>query len=264
MVQLPRSLLASAAWIALGSRGRNVVLVINARFNGYNNGQIAISIEEIGRALGNQNHGSNGRALVAAIEHGFVECMADADHRQSKAREYRLTYIETGPPGKRVAATHEYRAWRPSIEKKQHFLHAQSARKNGFFTAETAAQRKFSAAGTAMGSAEELGVSGILPVASSAALISYHPLGTELAPGHSAQGVLASLAELREWLTLVIRYHGRGTQRIIARDAGISEPSLSKFIHGAGLASTYWAPLQKYCSHYIPYAEREQYKEDLE
>ncbi len=74
-----------------------------------------------------------------------------------------------------------------------------------------------------------------------------------------------TVAELREWARLVVRYHGRGTQRGLARDVGMPEPSLTKFLlHGAGLAARFREPLQKHCSHLIPYSQRDQYRTELE
>lgn len=262
-VSVPRSLLSSAAWIDLGSRGRCIVLALCARFSGYNNGAIPISIEEIGQALGNQNHGANSKALARAIDLGIVECMVDANHHQGRAREYRLTFIETGPPKARVPATHEYRSHNRTREKKGQFFAAQSAGKSDVSTAEITASSKLSAEDFAGSGIMESSNLGVLPPVGTSALIFNHPCGSQ---GHirgGREGALVSPGDLREWTRLVVASYGHGTQRQMARDAAISEPSLSKFLHGRGLPERHRASLQMACSRYVPYDQRESYREDL-
>ncbi len=126
-IQLPRPLLRSAAFLSLSSRARCALLVLLERFSGFNNGRIGLAIDHLGAALGNQNHRANSRALAELIERGFVECMADANHVKSKAREYRLTFIESGHgengrprsrralPPRRDSLPAEVETWKKSV-----------------------------------------------------------------------------------------------------------------------------------------------------
>lgn len=87
---------------------------IAARLDGYNNGRIAISYRELARRLNRRNEGPFGPAIAKLIAHGFLEIMTDACWRDRRAREYRLTFVNTtDAAGRFVAATNEYLSWTP-------------------------------------------------------------------------------------------------------------------------------------------------------
>ncbi|GAA4714864.1 hypothetical protein GCM10023325_08610 [Sphingomonas lutea] len=98
---------------------RAVLGEILRRFNGYNNGSIGISYEQIGDRLKGQNKSRPNNARIAAaivrlIDRGLVGDPEPESWMQRRAREYRLTFITSGkaPPFK--CATNEYLRWEPS------------------------------------------------------------------------------------------------------------------------------------------------------
>src|SRR3546814_10633433 len=78
--RLERSLLRSAAFRSLSLRARSALFVLFHTWTGFNNGKIGLSIENLGRDLGNQNHRANSAALLELIDRGFIECTTGADH----------------------------------------------------------------------------------------------------------------------------------------------------------------------------------------
>lgn len=85
-IMIPRAVLDSVAWRHASMRARVVLQVLLFHHDGWNNGNLSISVKQIGKALNNQNHAANGQALAELIKLGFVECTSGADHGQAKAR----------------------------------------------------------------------------------------------------------------------------------------------------------------------------------
>lgn len=115
---LPHVVADSPAYLDLTPFERAVHAEILKRFNGYNNGSIGITFEEIGARLkgpnaGPPNNARIARAIVALMEHGLVAEPTLQSWLQRRARTYRLTYISSGkgPPFK--PATNEYCSWEP-------------------------------------------------------------------------------------------------------------------------------------------------------
>jgi hypothetical protein len=93
--------------------GEGNLLEILAKLNGFNNGKIAISYKQLARRLGRKNEAPFGRAIAELITHGFIEVMAEARWRDRRAREYRLTFVNTtDAAGRHVTATNEYLRWK--------------------------------------------------------------------------------------------------------------------------------------------------------
>jgi hypothetical protein len=114
---LPHVVADSAAYLALSPFERCVLAEIIRKFNGYNNGNIGITYEEIGDRLRgpNQcrpNNGRIARAVVQLIEHGLIGEPTPESWLQRRARTYRLTFISSGkaPPFK--SASNDYLRWR--------------------------------------------------------------------------------------------------------------------------------------------------------
>ena len=103
----PRRVLDSVAWKSLSLRARAILQVFQAGHDGWNNGNLGMRVHDLGAKIGDQNHGANGRAVAELIEKGFLELTAEADRRQGKVREYRLTFVTTGKSREVVDATHE-------------------------------------------------------------------------------------------------------------------------------------------------------------
>lgn len=265
----PRSVVDCVAWRCASLRARAVLQVFQAKHTGYNNGEIALSIKQIGAFLGDQCHGANAKAVAELIELGFVECTSDAMHGQSKARTYRLTFVSTGN-GKQTPATKEYEMWRPTPGSRKAFGGARSAAHMKFGSAVTATQEAESDAVTATlvkfhDAVTATGVPGIADfsndssVAVTAALIGNHspPLpGHPLVSGISSQivpdSIAADFGELREWLRNAIAAMPYGGAKALAKDAGIPEATLSRFRNGKTMKESYRLKLHEACARVLP------------
>lgn len=119
---LPHVVSDSAAYLHLEPFDRCVLLEILRKFNGYNNGEIGVSYEQIGERLRGPNkcrpnNGRIARSIVRLIEHGFLGEPTPESWLQRRARTYRLTFISSGkrPPFK--AATNDYLRWTTATAK---------------------------------------------------------------------------------------------------------------------------------------------------
>jgi hypothetical protein len=117
-IGLPKVVADSPAFLALSPFDRAVFMEILREFNGFNNGEIAITYEKIGVRLKGQNkalpnNGRIARAIVRLVEHGLLGEPTPGSWLQRLSREYRLTFISSGkaPPFQR--ATNDYLHWTP-------------------------------------------------------------------------------------------------------------------------------------------------------
>jgi len=111
---LPRCALASEAYRHLSMIARATLIEVVARMKGDNNGSINISYLEVAHALNRRNQSPIGPAFAQLIEHGFLDISADSVWQERKAREYRLTFVNTtDSSGRPIKATNEYLAWKP-------------------------------------------------------------------------------------------------------------------------------------------------------
>jgi len=259
----------SVAWRHASMRARSILLVLLFHHNGWNNGTLSISVKQIGKALGNQNHAANGQALAELMQLGFVECTSGADHGQAKARTYRITFVSTGE-GKRVQpATHDYQSWRPGAGAKRQFGRGKNAdpmKFGGAITATpdvksvamTAPQMKFHDAMTAT---LKPGIADF-STDSSGAIIAPHLLYQSLpvtrlspvsgiSPSQQDDSMMTPIAELRDWVRAITAI---GTAKLLAKDAGIPEATLSRFKRGWNLPAKYRHRLQEACGRALPYS----------
>ena len=114
----PHVVADSLAYLSLGPFERAVLAEILRRFNGYNNGQIAITYEEIGNRLkgrnaGRPNNARVARAVARLVGHGLLAEPQPASWVERRSREYRLTFISSGKGPLIQAATNEYLSWKP-------------------------------------------------------------------------------------------------------------------------------------------------------
>jgi hypothetical protein len=119
---LPHVVTDSEPYLDLYPFERCVLGEILRRFNGYNNGSIAISYQELGQRLKGPNatpvnNARIARAVARLIDHGFIGEPEPASWLQRRSREYRLTFISSGkaPPFK--SATNDYLRWSPNTAK---------------------------------------------------------------------------------------------------------------------------------------------------
>lgn len=111
---LPRCALGSEAYRDLSMIARAILIEVVARMRGDNNGSIHISYAELAHALNRKNQSPIGPAIAELIDHGFLDISANSVWQERKAREYRLTFVNTSDSiGRPIKATNDYLAWKP-------------------------------------------------------------------------------------------------------------------------------------------------------
>jgi hypothetical protein len=111
---LPHCVIDSLAYRDLSLWSRAVLTEIVREMNGYNNGEIGLSQRQLANRLGTSNFRQIGRAIAELMEHGFIDIAVEGKWKQRLARQYRLTFVNTGSPGRYRPATNEYRHWQPT------------------------------------------------------------------------------------------------------------------------------------------------------
>ncbi|MGB5778289.1 MAG: hypothetical protein WBH10_04360 [Allopontixanthobacter sediminis] len=110
---IPISVIKSEAYRNLDVYARAVLVEIVARMRGYNNGTITVSYKQLAHSLNRKNEAKIGKAIASLIMHGLVEITAESNWKDRRAREYRLTFVNTTDAiGRPIAATNDYLAWR--------------------------------------------------------------------------------------------------------------------------------------------------------
>jgi len=104
---LPHHMTGSAAWRSLSGNSVKVFVELARRYDGKNNGRIAMSLEQAAKALGIGKQTVQ-RSLAELAAKGFIMKTARGDFYSRMAATYRLTLwtTETG------SATDDWRAWR--------------------------------------------------------------------------------------------------------------------------------------------------------
>lgn len=268
---VPRAVVASVAWRHASLRARAILQIMQYRHDGRNNGQIALTLKDIARELGGKNHGANAKAIAELIALGFIECTSGADHRQAKAREFRITFIPTGEGKRSQPATNEYQEWRPAPGNRKVFGGARSADPMKFGAAVTAmptmksdtvtaTEVKFHVTETATGVAGIAHFSTDSNVAETVTLLSNHlspqsrPRSVSgISPSQSVESIAAPVDELRAWLRDAIT--AIGGAKLLAKEAGVPEATLSRFKNGKGLPERYRLPLHEACGRALPYSK---------
>lgn len=110
-VGLPAAVLYSDAYASLSLWGRAVLVEILGRFNGYNNGKIALSQRELAERLGTSNFRRISMATAELFVAGFIDVAVEGKWKQRHARQFRLTFITTGDGPPYRAATNDYLAF---------------------------------------------------------------------------------------------------------------------------------------------------------
>ncbi|WP_157783623.1 hypothetical protein [Rhizorhabdus wittichii] len=113
-VGIPHVVVDSVAYRSLSDRAARILVELARRFNGYNNGSIALSQRELGEALHIQNYGSIGRAIAELVDRGLLAVALEGNWKERDARQYRLTFISTTQGGSHRPATNDYLSWTPS------------------------------------------------------------------------------------------------------------------------------------------------------
>ena len=116
---LPHVVMDSEAYRHLSPNARAVLGEIIRKFNGYNNGKIAIGYREIAHRLNRSDMHFIAPAIKELFEHGLLDVTAQQSWADRRVREYRLTFVSTGERGHRGNATNEYLEWRPAAKQKR-------------------------------------------------------------------------------------------------------------------------------------------------
>lgn len=110
-IGLPTVVHKSDAYRSLPVFERAVLTEMLATFNGYNNGKLVVSHRQLADALGNSNYRKISRAVAVLIERGLLDIATESVWKQRRAREYRLTFINSGTAPFVRPATNEYLHW---------------------------------------------------------------------------------------------------------------------------------------------------------
>jgi len=108
---LPYPMLRSDAWRSLSGPAVKVLLELHTRFNGGNNGQLHLSMNEASNLLG-IGKSSVQRAFRELEEKGFLALTRQGSWYHRKASEYRLTTKSMHYARGKEAPTHDWRSWR--------------------------------------------------------------------------------------------------------------------------------------------------------
>lgn len=109
---IPLCVIKSEAYHDLDVFARAVLVELVARMNGYNNGQITISYKELAVRLNRKNEAKIGQAIASLVMHGLLEVSAESIWQERRAREYRLTFVNTTDAiGRPIKATNDYLSW---------------------------------------------------------------------------------------------------------------------------------------------------------
>lgn len=110
-INLPYAQLKSEAWRSLSGAAVKVWLELHTRFNGGNNGNVRLSMNEAVKALG-ISKGTAQRAFIELEEKGFIALHNPGNWYNRRAHEWRLTTKRMHTANGKKIATNEWRHWR--------------------------------------------------------------------------------------------------------------------------------------------------------
>ena len=108
MTCFPDRVLESEAYLSLTVHERAVLTEIARRFNGWNNGSIAVSQRQMMKGLNTTSPKTIIQAVARLMEHGLIAVEVEGEWKPRMARQFRLTWINTTPGGRHKQATNDY------------------------------------------------------------------------------------------------------------------------------------------------------------
>ena len=114
-VPLSYAILKSDAWRSLSGAAAKVFLELHTRYNGGNNGNVRLSMNEAADALG-IGKASAQRAFKELEAKGFIALAKPGNWYSRRAHEWRLTTKPMRLPGGSQNATNEWKTWRQKAE----------------------------------------------------------------------------------------------------------------------------------------------------
>lgn len=234
-----------------------ILIAILRGFNGFNNGSIAISMRDMGKAIGSPENSANAAAVQWLEDRGFIR-VRRFPKGQRKASEYELTFITTGRNGD-VAASNDYLA---RLETKKSAV--------GNFQPRTAppdasfhTRRKQRVGNFHTGATENSAFGGGAPVPDFPTHILSHvsarSVGAQIPSqlGSNSSAAPSSVMDLADLRSVTLDYLSgspAGTQSRIAHQLEIPAGTLSKFLNGRSLPPAYRMPLQLEIGRRRPWA----------
>lgn len=253
---LPVAVLTSRAYVSLPAFERALLFEFVLRFNGYNNGKISFSHREIAERMGTKNYKRIARAVACLIETGLLAIATDSVWKERRAREYRLSFISSGPANGPVPASNEYLEWKNDAEpvSAENTLSAEPLSASVKVPVEpvSAGDRKEPQNPVKGESLSAEPVSALIGKPYRA-ITNRSDDPCRNTPKTHAGEIGPALGELREWTRRVIEQLGYGGARTLATEADISEVALSRFRNGKSLPDRYRQPLQYACARHIPF-----------
>lgn len=226
---LPHVVIDSPAYRDLSLWARAILIELVREMNGYNNGAIGLSQRQIGDRVGTTNYRRIGPAIAELMDHGFIDISVEGAWKQRLARQYRLTFVNTGAPGHYRKATNEYLLWTHDPKKSGD---ATVATEKPVPAATVATDDTIAAATVATGGNGKLPKTPLVSADTVASLIS-KPYREELSdPCFTPENASGPDQDtLRKVALAAIRAGGRDAQGRLASAAGIAEPTLSTFLN---------------------------------
>jgi hypothetical protein len=236
---IPHRVLSSEAYRTASHRAKAVFLAILESFNGFNNGEIGVTMELIAERTGNHNHAANKRAIGELMARGLLAIEKIHPRGARKATEYRITFISSGSERRPVRATNDYEQWRRgdagTVKKRPQPI----ARRSRLRVSIVDDERKASVPTIETDAITNGGISPDAEeprVSITARHIVSHP--TSFQHGASPAGTqqpgelsaAPALDELRRRVTLHVAKFGRGSQGRLAATAQIPEGTFSRFL----------------------------------
>lgn len=106
---LPKCVLKSEAYRTLSLMARAILVEIAGTLDGNNNGETHVSYADLTKALNRRNQAPIGPAIAELVAHGLLDISAESVWQERKAREYRLTFVNTTDSiGRPIRATNDY------------------------------------------------------------------------------------------------------------------------------------------------------------
>lgn len=235
-VGLPHSVFYSASYRAMSGNGRSLLWEMIGRYNGYNNGELSLSVRDAQRMLGLGSDAAVTRAFKEIEAHGFAVTVEKGafGRKVRHATTWRLTFR----PSREESATHDYLRWKPAVGSKQakrlQVLSDSNLRSE--FAGLSVLLKKADRAST-----HHQSVSGV-PQSGTANMQGPQDCVVPTAPKFGAHIICHTVAKprraalddckrIRDRALLCLRSDPDRTQRQLAALAGLSESKLSRFLH---------------------------------
>lgn len=116
-VNMPYAMLKSTAWRSLSGNAVRLWFELHTRFNGGNNGQLSLSLNEAVELLG-MGKATVQRAFQELEDRGFLALEEKGNWYHRRAHRWRLTTKPMQRAKGKESATNEWRHWRPKKTKR--------------------------------------------------------------------------------------------------------------------------------------------------